>query len=151
VVRFPIAAVALLATAGPASSQFVGNTLQASLDMRLMICAAGGGCDSKPLPLRGLNIYVPNRRTAFIDGARTGEVPLGRWIAAEKGARYGFFLAGDRLDFKITVAGVVVGLSFRAAGKGCTIAGIAGSSAERAVLVSATPKYCRIVPGRAAG
>ena len=30
-------------------------------------------------------------------------------------------------------------------------AGIAGSSAQHAVLFSATPKYCRIVPGRAAG
>ncbi len=146
--RFSIAAVALLATAGPASAQFVGNTLQALMDIRLMVCAAGGGCDNKPMPLRGLVIYVPNQRTAYLDGTKAGEVPLGRWIAGEKGARYGFFLAGDRLDFKITVAGVVVGLSFRAAGKRCTIAGIAGSTGERAVLVSATPKYCRIVPGR---
>lgn len=150
-VRFLIAAAALLATAGPASSQIVGNTLQASMDARMMVCTAGGRCENQSMPLRGLNIYVPNKQTAFLDGRKSGEVPLDRWIKSEKGAQYGFFLAGNKLDFKIAIAGVVVGFSFRAAGKSCTVAGIAGSSAQHAVLFSATPKYCRIVPGRAAG
>lgn len=151
-VRFLTAAAALLAMAGPASAQIIGNTLQAAVDLRIMACANGGRCMSQSTAIAGINIYFSKDRKAYVygRGQTVREAPLGRYVANAKGSQQGIFLSGNRIDFKVATAGVLVGLSFRVTGRNCTIAGLAASSAQHAVILGVTPKYCRMVQGRVA-
>lgn len=148
--RCLVTAAAILATAGPAASAVIGNTLQAAMDVRMTACTAGGQCQDQPAPISAINIYFSKNGNAYVYGSgRQGlEMPIGRFIANPQGGQQGVFVAGNRIDFKVATAGIMIGISFRVAGNQCTTSGIASSSPQVRVSFSVTRKYCRIVQGR---
>jgi hypothetical protein len=148
--RLLIAAAALAATAGPAASAVIGNTLQAAMDVRMTACTAGGQCQAQPAPISSINIYFSKNGNAYVYGSgRQGlEMPIGRYIANPQGGQQGVFVAGNRIDFKVATAGIMIGISFRVGGKSCTISGLSSSSPQVRITFAVAPKYCRIVPGR---
>lgn len=149
-VRILIAAAMLLAAAGPAASAIIGNTLQAAMDVKMTACMAGGQCQQQPAPISSINIYFSKNGNAYVYGSgRQGlEMPIGRYIANPQGGQQGVFVSGNRIDFKVVTAGVMIGISFRVAGNQCTTSGLASSSPQYRVSFDVTRKYCRIVPGR---